>query len=114
MQKLKSDPVIFSSLIVGFFITLVFAIVILLFFHRLAPQMPLLYSIPWGENQLVTWQIITILPLVNLALLLINLTFGIILLHTEPLLARIVTIGAVLTIVLIITTSIKIILLTHL
>lgn len=114
MRKLRSDPVVFYSFLIGLIAIFVFGLIIFLFFSRLAPQVPLLYSIPWGENQLVPWQIIAILPLISLCLVTVNTILSLVMLRFEPLLARIVIIGAVLTIILTMTTGIKIILLTHL
>ena len=114
MRRITTDKVVLLPLLTAGGSLGLFAAVVFYFFDRLAPQMPLFYSIPWGENQLVSRSVITILPLIGVIFLAINFVFGLILLRFEKFLARIITIGAILTAILVTITGIKIILLTHL
>lgn len=46
--------------------------VIIIFFSRLPPEIPLFFSLPWGEAQLAPPFFLLILPLISLAILLLN------------------------------------------
>jgi hypothetical protein len=58
-------------------------------FNALPPQVPLYYSLPWGESQLTQAPMLFILPTISLILLLINHLFAISLVKTSLLLSRI-------------------------
>jgi len=58
-------------------------------FNSLPPQVPLFYSLPWGESQLTQASLLFILPTISLILLLINHLFAISLTKTSFLLSRI-------------------------
>jgi hypothetical protein len=58
-------------------------------FNLLPPQVPLYYSLPWGESQLTQASLLFILPTISLILLLINNLFAISLTKTSLLLSRI-------------------------
>jgi hypothetical protein len=57
-------------------------------FNSLPPQVPLYYSLPWGESQLGQASSLFILPTISLILLLINHLFAISLVKTSLLLSR--------------------------
>lgn len=114
MEKLKADRIVFYSIICGIAAVVTLAMVILWFIKRMPPLMPLLYSIPWGEEQLVPWWVIPILPIAAFFWLVLNSLIVLWLLPRENLLARVVMAGAALAILLLATTGVKIVLLTHL
>jgi len=58
-------------------------------FNSLPPQVPLYYSLPWGESQLTQTSLLFIFPIISLILLLINHLFSISLVKTSLLLSRI-------------------------
>lgn len=74
-----------------FALTLIFfQIILLLFFWRkLPPQVPLLYSRPWGEEQLVSTAGLFLLPFVSTAVLTANHFITLFLLREEELMKKI-------------------------
>lgn len=62
----------------------------------LPPQVPLFYSRPWGEEQLVSPLTLFILPGLSLAVILINAILNSLITQEEVLIRRILTITAVL------------------
>lgn len=76
---------------------------------KLPPQVPLFYSLPWGEERLVTPQLLWILPAVSAAILIVNLVGSHLL--RELVLTRILSCTAFLVAVLSLITLVKIILL---
>ena len=57
-------------------------------FNTLPPQVPLYYSLPWGQSQLASASSFFILPTLSLTLLLINHLFAISLNKTSHLLSQ--------------------------
>lgn len=57
-------------------------------FSSLPPQVPLYYSLPWGESQLASAPALFILPTISLVLLVINHLFAISLSKTSQLLSK--------------------------
>lgn len=57
-------------------------------FNLLPPQVPLYYSLPWGESQLTQASLLFLLPTISLILLLINHLFAISLTKISLLLSR--------------------------
>jgi len=57
-------------------------------FTSLPPQVPLYYSLPWGESQLASASALLILPTISIVLLFINHLFAISLTKTSQLLSR--------------------------
>ena len=58
-------------------------------FNSLPPQVPLYYSLPWGESQLTQTSLLFLLPTISLVLLLIDHLFAISLVKISSLLSRI-------------------------
>ncbi|OGD62349.1 hypothetical protein A2160_03815 [Candidatus Beckwithbacteria bacterium RBG_13_42_9] len=101
-----------SSLSIKF--TLIFLglswLILVLFWHKLPPQVPLLYSRPWGEDQLLAKPFILILPGLATLLTLINLRLASILFQKERFLSQSIVWLNVLVVILSITTLIRILL----
>lgn len=51
------------------------ALFITFYFDSLPPELPLFYSLPWGQDQLVSPQHLYLLPLISLLVLLLDLFF---------------------------------------
>lgn len=64
-------------------------LLILLFLKRLPPQVPLYYSLPWGDEQLASPLLFFLLPLGCLLFGFLNLFLAIISFGSHPLAARI-------------------------
>ncbi len=71
-----SKNLYFGLGLIPIFISLILTVFILIFFQFLPPQLPLFYSLPWGETQLANHQQFFIIPasiilidLINLALI---------------------------------------------
>ena len=58
-------------------------------FNLLPPQIPLYYSLPWGESQLAQTSMLFVFPVISLVLLFINHLFAISLIKTSSLLSGI-------------------------
>ena len=113
LNRLKKDVILYRFFLAGLVADLVLTMVILVFFRKLPPQMPLLYSLPWGEAQLVPWWAIAVLPLGALTLICLDTWLAVWLNPKEPTLSRMVAAGGAMATLLLATTGIKIILLTH-
>jgi hypothetical protein len=61
-------------------------------FSSLPPEVPLYYSLPWGQSQLSSASSLFILPTISLVLLLINHLFAISLAKTSILLSRLLVV----------------------
>lgn len=72
----QQDPIIFWSN----FLSLLFVLIILTLFafnlNSLPSKLPLFYSLPWGDNQLVNLSQFIILPATAILVLLANLTIS--------------------------------------
>lgn len=65
-------------------------------YAKLPPQIPLFFSRPWGEQQLVQPLLIIILPIFSLVFLIINSLIASMFLDKEKFLSQILTFGAAL------------------
>ena len=64
--------------------------------HRLPPELPLLYSRPWGEEQLAPAAFLLVLPLGGLMIVFLNIGMAGVLFEESPFLARILVWSSVL------------------
>ncbi len=69
----RQDPVVFWATAVSLFGIAVTLGVFVLYYNELPSQLPLFYSLSWGENQLVPISQIIILPALTVVITLINL-----------------------------------------
>jgi hypothetical protein len=74
-----------------FFIIIQFALLIWKF-NNLPNQVPLYYSLPWGESQLASASALFLLPIFSLLILLINHLLAVVFLKIIPLLSRLLII----------------------
>ena len=70
-----------------FFIAIQFALLVWKF-NSLPDQVPLYYSLPWGESQLASTSALFLLPIFSLLILLINHLLAVAFLKIIPLLSR--------------------------
>ena len=64
-------------------------LILLFFWFKLPPQVPLLYSRPWGESQLVNKPLIALLPGITTFLSLVNLRLASLLFKNEKFLSQV-------------------------
>jgi len=57
-------------------------------FTQLPPQVPLYYSLPWGESQLATASYLFLLPTISIVALFIDNLFAVSFFKNQPLLSR--------------------------
>jgi len=69
------------------------SLLIIFYFDSLPPQLPLFYSLPWGQSQLVSPQYLYLLPLSSLIILFIDVFF-ILFLAKQKLLSTILLISS--------------------
>lgn len=69
-------------------------LILLIKWRELPPEVPLYYSLPWGEEQLTTPFNLLILPLVSFFVFILNFFLASILLEKEPWLCRILILTA--------------------
>lgn len=67
-----SDPAIIWPIIISSVSLILVAGTFFLFYNRLPPNLPLLYSLPWGQTQLVPKQQFLILPVTLFLITLVN------------------------------------------
>jgi hypothetical protein len=111
IDQLSNDPSIKSGLRFGF-LSLGFCLLILAIrWHRLPPELPLLYSLPYGQERLIpSWQI-WFLPLLGLIIQLIAVRGSGEVIENDRLLAQILVWSATIIAIMILVTLIKTILL---
>lgn len=68
----SSDKFLLVPLLVSLLITCLMVLLIIIFYNQLPPKLPLFYSLPWGETQLVAKQQFFLLPIILLLIILIN------------------------------------------
>lgn len=83
--KVKKFKLAVKTFLVFFISSL---IIIILKFPSLPPEVPLYYSLPWGEEQLTSPLNLTILPLSSLFAFLINFYLAGVFFEEEPWLSR--------------------------
>lgn len=77
LDKLREDKFISLGVRLNLILWLVSFFLLLFFWRWLPPQVPLFYSRPWGESQLVSPIGLILLPLFSLLIFILN--FGLIL-----------------------------------
>jgi len=77
-----------------FLLILLQVAVIIIFFSRLPPEIPLFFSRPWGEAQLASPLFLLILPLISFTILLVNSLFATLIISTNEFLASTLTFGS--------------------
>lgn len=73
MKLIPSDYTARDIVLATIFLNLVLLLFILIIGQKLPPVLPLLYSRPWGQDQLVPFNYLFLVPGISLLFLLINL-----------------------------------------
>lgn len=110
-KHLMHDRMIFWTFTLAV-VLLLFQILFLIFsFRVLPPLIPLLYQQAWGTRQIVVRELIFLLPLVSLAFMVTNTTFGTVMYRNIPLLSRMFFWGNLFTTTLATISSVRIVIL---
>lgn len=105
---MRSDKFFSLPFSFSIFITIAVTILFLLFYNRFPPRVPLFYSLPWGEAQLVVKQQLFLLPIILLLITLTNFFIAFQLHSIQYILKRILYISLFLISTIIFITAVKI------
>ena len=106
---ISPDPITFYATVYNLLIAFVIVVLVIFTSPYLPKQLPLFYSLPWGDAQLVSVAQFIVLPAVTVLITLVNLAISWHLHQSQIVLKRILTIGSALISLLIFITAIKII-----
>lgn len=109
IRKVFEDDIASLSLKTVIFVFITFLIISIWKWNLLPPKIPLLYSLPRGEEQLVTPQVFILIPVSALCLFIINLFLSSFYFQKEKLVMKILMSIAVISAILLLITYIKII-----
>lgn len=104
-----NDPVILYSITGSFFLALIILILFGFFLKQLPDKIPLLYSLPWGDKQLVPTTEVLLLPALSVLISLINLSLSWHLHSSQLLLKRVLSSASFVFSLLIFITALKVI-----
>jgi hypothetical protein len=85
----SKDTFIKLFLRLGLFLIFVQVAFLLINFNNLPSQVPLFYSLPWGEKRLASYKLLFILPVLSIIILVINYLISKRVYEKERLLSRI-------------------------
>lgn len=105
----QQDKIIFNSTLLTIFMSLLILIFWVINYSKLPPQLPLFYSLPWGETQLASLPQFLILSSLIILILLINLIISWHLHPSQILTKRIISLTTAFTSFLILITAFRII-----
>lgn len=99
------DKIIFYSITLSIIVLVIEAALVGFRYAGLPSQIPLFYSLPWGNSQLATTSQILILPTISILVLLTNLSVGWYLHDSQLILKRVLALTTlILSLLLLITT----------
>lgn len=104
----KSDKYLLIPGLLCFVLTILITELFMFFYSQLPPRLPLFYSLPWGQQQLVDKQQFLILPAVLLLINLVNIFIAYHLHEVQTVLKRILLLSLVVVDLLILVTAVKI------
>lgn len=107
----QHDRLLLASIVCSSSIFVVLVSFIAFFSAHLPPYLPLLYSLPWGEQQLVAAWLFTISPLLILVILAGNIGLGFALYKRYPATVKLLFLSATVFSLLLAVTTVKVILL---
>lgn len=87
LVSLWKDPVAGLGLRISLLFIALFGILLVFFFWRLPPELPLFYSRPWGTAQLVPTSFLFVLGVGLSLLVILHAVFAALVLNSEPLLS---------------------------
>lgn len=108
---LRRDSIILTACIFTGVLFLLLVSVFALTASTLPPELPLFYSLPWGEGQLIALPFFMLLPILLLAVFILNSFIGAILYTNYKTLVQLLFFGTALSAFLLATTVVKIVLL---
>lgn len=111
LTQLWQDPVIGLSFKVTAFLLGFFIFILLFFYWRLPPEIPLTYSRPWGGEQLVSIVFLFVIFSLIMLIVLANALLATFLFSREQLLARILVWISTLVVLLVDITVLRVVLL---
>ena len=94
-KKLISRPLIKKSAVIVFLLLITDAGVLIFHWSKLPPEVPLYYSLPWGEQRLVSAYGLLILPILGLGIYLFNCLLAVLLARENQLLTKILVYTAI-------------------
>lgn len=103
-----SDNFLLVPFLISLFIAFLIVSLIFIFYNQLPLKLPLFYSLPWGENQLISKQQFFLLPIVLLLIILVNTFIVSQLHHLQKVLKRLLMFGLIFIDLVILTTFFKI------
>ena len=106
---LNTDRFFLFPLAFSFLTILVICLTLFIFFNRLPPTLPLLYSLPWGQDQLITKQQFFLLPGLILLITLFNWVISFYLHEIHLILKKLLMLNLILIDILLLVTFYKII-----
>jgi len=89
LEKTVSKQIRINLLLISLQVVLIVA-----FFFRLPPQIPLFFSQPWGELQLSQPFFLVVLPLLSFTLLITNTLLATVFLDKEAFLSQVLVVGS--------------------
>lgn len=104
----SSDNYLLVPLLISLSTTFLIVFLTFIFFNQLPSKLPLFYSLPWGENQLISKQQFFLLPIVLLLIILINAFIVSQLHHLQKVLKRLLIFSLIFIDLVILTTFFKI------
>lgn len=106
----ESDKIVFFSIAISILCILSIINLFAVFYPELPHQIPLFYSLPWGDSQLASLSQFTILPFIILLMILINFSLIWHLHHSQIVLKRFLSLATLIVSLLITITAFKIVL----
>jgi hypothetical protein len=103
------ETINFYSIVFSLVTVILTLLIYALNYQSLPPQIPLFYSLAWGDNQLVSLSQFIILPSVMILIILLNLIFTWHLHSSQSVLKKIISISTLLTSILLFLAAFKII-----
>lgn len=103
------DSIIFWSTSFSTLMALLMLSIWLIFITKLPPQIPLFYSLPWGETQLAQTPQFILLPSITILIMLINLILSWHLHPSQIVVKRVLSLSSAITSFIILLSALKII-----
>lgn len=107
---LTADKLTLLPIILSVLTTFLVSVALIYFYPKLPPLLPLFYSLPWGEDQLVPKQQFFLLPLLISLITILNFTLAFYLHQIHLILKRLLMLNLILICLILAITAIKVIL----
>jgi hypothetical protein len=87
-KEIRGDKTIMSAFYINIFFIILTIVLILFFYGRLPPLIPIFNQLPWGETRLGTTLTIFIPVLISLSIFIINIFISVLIYKNTPLISR--------------------------